>query len=57
MFYPDRVKVNKCSESCNSINDSYVKLYIPDTIKNINVRVFNLIQIMNETRHDLARDL
>ena len=37
------IKVNKCSGSCNNINDPYVKLCVPDAVKNINVKVFNLM--------------
>ena len=51
LFYPYSIKVNKCSGSCNNINDPYAKLCNPDIIKNINVRVFNLMQIIYETRH------
>ena len=41
-FYPYSIKVNKCSGSCNNINDPYAKLCVPDVVKNINVKVFNL---------------
>ena len=51
VFYPYSIKVNKCSGSCNNINDPYAKLCVPDVIKNINVKVFNLISRINETRH------
>ena len=51
VFYPCSIKVNKCSGSCNNINNPYAKLCIPDIIKNINVKVFNLMQRINETRH------
>ena len=51
MFYPYSVKINKCKGSCNTINDPYAKLCAPDTIKNINVKVFNLMSRTNETRH------
>ena len=51
MFYPDSIKMNKCKSSCNTINDSYAKLYVPNIIKNINVKVFNLMTRTNETRH------
>ena len=37
----------KCSESCNNINDPYAKLRVPDVVKNINVKVFNLISFTN----------
>ena len=43
VFYPYSTKVNKCSRSCSNINDPYAKLCIPDIIKNINVKVFNLM--------------
>ena len=43
VFYPFSIKVNKCSESCNNINDPYAKLCVPDVVKNINVKVFNLM--------------
>ena len=45
------IKINKCKGSCNTINDPYAKLCVPDTIKNINVKVFNLMSRTNETRH------
>ena len=51
MFYPYSITINKYNDSCNTINDPYAKLYVPDTIKNINVKVFNLMSRTNETRH------
>ena len=51
IFYPYIIKVNKCSGSCNSINDPYAKLRGPDVVKNINVKIFNLMSKTNETRH------
>ena len=49
MFYPFSVKVNKCSGNCNNINDPYAKIRVPDTVKDLNVRVFNLMSKNNET--------
>ena len=49
-FYPYSVKTNKCGGSCNNINDPYAKLCVPDVVKNINVKVFNLISRSNEAR-------
>ena len=51
MFYPFSIKVNKCSGNFNNINDSYAKICVPDTVKDLNVRVFNLMPRNNETRH------
>ena len=42
-FYPYSVKINKCSGSCNNINNPYANICIPDVVKNINFKVFNLI--------------
>ena len=49
--HPYSIEVNKCSGSCNNINDPYTKLCIPNVAKNINVKVFNLVSRNNETRH------
>ena len=35
---------------CNNINNPYAKLSVPDIVKNINGKVFNLISRMNDTR-------
>ena len=50
-FYPFSISVNKCSGSCNNINDPYAKLRVPNVVKNINVKVFNLMSRSNQTRH------
>ena len=51
VFYPYSIKVNKCSRSCSNINDPYAKLCIPEFAKIINVKVFNLMSRINETRN------
>ena len=33
LFYAYRVKIDKCSGSCNNINDPYAGLCVPDVIK------------------------
>ena len=50
LFYRYSINVNKCIGSCNNINDPYAKLYVLDIIKNINVKVFNLMSRTNKTR-------
>ena len=50
-FYSYSIEVNYCSGSCKDINDRYAKLCVPDVVKNINIKVFNLMSITNETRH------
>ena len=51
IFYPYSININKCKGSCNTINDPYAKICVPDEIKNKNVKVFNLMSRTNETRH------
>ena len=33
VFYPYSITINKCKCSCNTINDPYAKICVPDTIK------------------------
>ena len=35
LFYPYSININKCSGSCNNINDPYSKMCVPDVVKNI----------------------
>ena len=51
IFYPLSIKINKCSGNYNNINDPYAKICVPDNVKNLNVRVFNLMSRTNKTRH------
>ena len=54
VFYTFSIKTNKCGGSCNNINDIYAKICVPDVIKDLNVKVFNLMSRTNETRHKMA---
>ena len=47
---PFCVKTSKCSGNCNNINDSFAKICVPDVIKDLNVKVFNLMSRTNETK-------
>ena len=51
IFYTFSIKINKCSNDCNNINNPYAKICVPDSVKDLNVRVFNLMSRTNETRH------
>ena len=50
IFYPFSIKLNKCNGNCNNINNPYAKICVPDVIKDLNVKVFNLMSRTNETR-------
>ena len=43
LFYAFSIKTSKYSGSWNNIHDTYTKLCIPDTVKNLNIKVFNLV--------------
>ena len=45
------MKTSKCSCSCNNINNPYAKLCVLDVVKNLNIKIFNLMSRINETRH------
>ena len=49
LFYPYSILVNKCSGSCNNINDPFAKLCVPDFVKGVNIKVFNIMPRTNET--------
>ena len=51
VFFLFCIKTSKCSASCNNINDPDAKMCVPDVVKNLNVKVFNLMSRTNETRH------
>ena len=51
VFFPFSIKTSKCDGSCNNINDPYAKTCVPHVVKNLNVKVFNLMSRTNETRY------
>ena len=51
LFYPFSITTNKCSGNCNNISDPYARICVADTIRKLNVKVFNLMSLSNETRH------
>ena len=50
MFFPFSIETSKYSGSCNNINHPYAKICVPDIIKNLDVKVFNLMSRTNGTR-------
>ena len=51
LFYPFSIKKSKCSGNCNNINDLYAKIYVPDVIKGLNIKVFNIKSRNNKTKN------
>ena len=50
-FFPLSIKRSKLSGSCHSISDPYTKLCVPDVVKSIIIKVFNLMSRTDEIRH------
>ena len=50
IFYPFSIKTSKCG-NCKNISNPYAKICVPDVVKNLNIKVFNLMSRTNETRH------
>ena len=51
MTFPYKIKVDKCVESCNDVNNPYFKVCLPDSVKNISVKDFDLISHQNKFRN------
>ena len=55
LFYPYKVLVNKCSGSCNTLdNHPMSKICVPKIVKNVNMQVYNFLMRLNETRNVLS---
>ena len=49
LFYPYNVQVNKCSGSCDTLDNPMSKICVPKIIKNVNMKVYNFLMKLNET--------
>ena len=53
LFYPYNVQANKCSGSCNTLDNPIETLCVPNVIKGLNMKVYNFLTMLNETRNVL----
>ena len=53
LFYPYNELVNKCSGSCNTLDNPMTILCVPNVIKRVNMQVYNFLMMLNETRNVL----
>ena len=51
LSFPFSIETGKSSGSCNSVNHPYAKICVPDVVKTLNFKVFNLMSRTNETKH------
>ena len=45
--FPYKIEVDKCVGSCNDMNNPYYKVCLPDVVKNISVKVFDMVSRKN----------
>ena len=57
LFYPYNVLVNKCSGSCNMLDNPMAILCVPNIIKNVNMKVYKFLMRLNETRNVLWHEI
>ena len=50
MTYPYSIKVNRCNGNCNNIGNPYSKVCVPNIIKNVTLKVFDLMTLTNKTK-------
>ena len=50
MTFPYDFKVNRSIDSCNNISNPYSNVCITDIIKNVTVKMFDLIELTNTTK-------
>ena len=57
LFYPFTVSLNKCGGYCSNIDDPYARVCVPNKVKDMNAKVFNLMSGVNETRFLVQHEL
>ena len=50
LLYPYNVQANKCSGSCNTLDNSMSRICVPNIIKNVDIKVYNFLMRLNDTR-------
>ena len=50
MTFPNDIKVNRFCGNCNNITNPYAKVCVPDIIKNVTVKMFDLMALTNKTK-------
>ena len=49
-YYPFEIKLDRCVGSCNTLNDLTNKVCIPNKTEDLNLRVFNMIRKINQSK-------
>ena len=49
-YYPFSVKLDRCTRSCNTLNDLSNKVCVPNKTEDLNISVFSMITGINELK-------
>ena len=49
-YYSFMVKLDRCAGSCDTLNDLSNKVYVPNKTEDLNLSMFNIITIKNESK-------
>ena len=55
-YYPFSVKLDRCVGSCNTINNLSNKVCVSNKTKDLNLSVFNMIIVINESKASTNHD-
>ena len=55
-YYPFSVKLDRCVGSCNTINNLSNKVCVSNKTKDLNLSVFNMIIVINESKASTTHD-
>ena len=50
MLHPFSIKVNRCNGNCNNISNPYSRVCVPNVVKIITAKVFDLMSWKNKTK-------
>ena len=49
-YYPFRVSLDRCNESCNTVDDLSSRICVSNKAEDVNLNVFNVITRINESK-------
>ena len=57
LTYTYSIKGNKCNGNCNNISSTYSKVCIPDIVKDVTLKVFDLMSLKSKTKQIMFHEI
>ena len=54
--YPYSIKVNRCNGNCNNITNPYSRFCVPDIVKNVILKIFDIMTLTNKTKQIIIHE-